>query len=316
MSGNLASVGEPSVCTLLEGNYHFGLGALVNSLYSHGFRGTVWAGCRGDLPPWAKPLEKDHIPPSFTPADGLVIRFCPVPSGIHLTNYKPAFMLSLLEAHRDLQGLFYFDPDIVIRCRWSFFEEWLGFGMTLVQEITNGTMPSDHPIRMQWKKLAASLGLTCHRDLNQYFNAGFVGVRRDQSPALEIWRQVIAASTAHGTDLASFMTGDRTCPIYSADQDALNLTAMVTDAALSTIGPEGMDFVPGGFTMSHAVGSPKPWNKRMTLSALDGRGPSAADHAYWSHTQTPICLYPERMMFWKKLDMLCGKAIGRVIRRT
>src|SRR6185437_1551183 len=44
---------QSTVCTVAEGAYHFGVAALCNSLYRHGFRGRVFVFYRGDLPAWA-----------------------------------------------------------------------------------------------------------------------------------------------------------------------------------------------------------------------------------------------------------------------
>ncbi len=303
-----------TVCTLFEGNYHYGVGALVNSLYQYGFRGMIWAGYRGELPPWAKPLKNCKDYQEFKVADNCVIRFINLDVPIHLAHYKPNFMLDLWNNYcPEAEAMFYFDPDIVIKCRWSFYEEWVSRGIALCQDV-NAYMPSDYPVRMAWKDFAESKGYICHRQLNQYFNCGFVGVSQSHQSALSLWQNLLTSLEEKGIKLTVFTSGDRSELFPGPDQDTLNLMTMITPYPLSTIGPEGMDFIPGGFTMSHAVGKPKPWHKSMIYNALRGRSPSLADKAYWQHTQSPIQLYSQTKLFWKQIDLRYGAAIGRFIR--
>jgi hypothetical protein len=300
------------VCTLFEGNYHYGLGALVNSLHASGFKGCIWAGYRGDLPPWALPLRTVEGHGIYSVSEDCEIRFVPVQTKWHLTNYKPVFMLQVFDCDPGLQGLVYIDPDITIRCGWDFVRDWVSFGVALVEDITNGTMPADHPIRRKWAQFSTRLGMTGKRNLTRYYNGGFVGVSRNHQSCLHLWKRLIEELPGEGINLAGFMAAGREHPFGATDQDTLNLMAMTTEEPLSTIGPEGMDFVPGGFTMTHGVGSPKPWNKHMIAQALDGRRPSPADHAFFKNVTSPITLYSPLQLRFKKLKLRCAAAIGRL----
>ena len=306
---------KSAICTLFEGDYHFGVGALTNSLYHHGFRGIVWAGYRGELPPWAKPIEKHEKFNEYIIAKNCAIRFVKLDTSYHLTNYKPDFMLSLWnEFCPDTEALFYFDPDIVIKCRWSYFEEWASYGVAFCQEINWQNMSDNHPKMMGLKEFSKQLGLERYRESNRYYNAGFIGVQKNHISILELWKNLIECLGKTQVDLSKMHSGDPTSSIYTIDQDLFNLSVILTNCPISTIGPEGMDFIPGGFTMSHAAGATKPWRKKMFLSALmKKQRPSLADRGYWRHTQTPIKLYSDYRLFLNNFDLFLSIIIGRLI---
>lgn len=304
------------VCTLFEGNYHYGVGALANSLYTHGFRGCIWVGFRGELPPWAQPLVKEEGYSSFQVAPGCEIRFVRLATDRHLTNFKPEFMLDLLtRLDPKAEAAFYFDPDIVVKCRWSFFEEWAGCGVALCEDI-NSPMPASHPIRHQWRAFARRAGLELKRPVETYVNGGFVGLRRSQSGFLNLWRKFVDAIGNETGEFGTLMIERRPAAFYSADQDGLNMAIMSEQFELSLIGKEGMDFIPGGYTMSHAAGGAKPWRKRMLASALRGVPPNLADKGYWRHVATPIRLYSPVRRLWQELTLRLGALLGRYVRRA
>lgn len=307
-----------AICTLFEGDYHYGLGALVNSLYRHGFRGVIWAAYRGSLPPWATGLRDAPDYQEFSVGQGCVIRFVPVDTSVHFANYKPRFILDVWERLcPEAEALFYFDPDITIKCRWGFYEEWITHGVAICQEIINSAMPDDHPIRMGWKAFLEQRGYPVRQQVNQYFNSGFLGVTRPHMSILTLWRDIIESLKDMDVDITKFFTPlDRSHLILSPDQDALNIALMTCSHPRSTIGPEGMDLVPGGFTMSHAIGSPKPWRKKMIREALRGKAVGPADKGYWANTQGPIQLYSARTFFWKHVALRASAAIGRFIQRS
>lgn len=309
---------QTTVCTLFEGDYHYGLAALVNSLHKNQFQGDVYAGFRGELPEWAlKSIPNSTLQwkngATLIISEYLQIHFLPIDTTYHLTNYKPDFMLSLLEGPaKEALGLFYFDPDIVIKCDWHFFEKWITHGVALVHEITSNDMPDTHPLRQEWKQIIRSNNLTVARTMTSYINGGFCGIQKKDTEFIRTWKIILdIAYDQYNIDPAKFMPFNRMHPFYGTDQDALNISAMCYKSNISEIGPEGMDFIHGGWIMSHAVGSPKPWRKNYFISSLRGLTPSLPDHQYWNNVNGVINSYPKLTYLLKKTMLLMSSFIGR-----
>ena len=313
-----------TVCTLFEGHYHFGVAALTNSLYRHGFVGSIYAGYRGQLPKWAskaKPNESLRWKGGKTlqVAGNIELHFLPVTTNHHLANYKPDFMLKLWRGPAEkATSISYFDPDIVIKCRWTFFDAWMTYGIALVHEIVNNPMPYNHPIRLGWGKLAENANLRICNDLNNYFNSGFCGVSKENVEFIENWRKLIeSAVTYFGFNPAQMgMSKDTPHTLGAAgDQDAMNLAAMCSKLPMSEVGPEGMDFKAGGSIMSHAAGTKKPWKKQFILSSFKGIRPSIADKEYWKYVNGPIENYSSIKRIVKRSSISVASLIGRLYSR-
>jgi hypothetical protein len=303
-----------AVCTLFEGSYHYGVGALANSLYAHGYRGTIYAGFRGKLPPWVTGAKTTDGFIEFSPVEGLVIRFIPLTTKIHLTNFKPDFMLSLWEDHcPQAQSFFYFDPDIVVMCPWTFFENWVQAGVAVCADV-NPAMPPNHPIRHAWKQYYLPHGITFRREPDIYFNGGFFGLRREQMEFLHCWQKLQQLMAPDFGGLQNVNVRDRTYLFHKTDQDALNIAAMASESPISPMGQDGMDFQQGGggYVMSHALGWQKPWDKQFVRSLFRrGNPPSRADRIYFRCVKSPIQLYPSATLSYKRLFLLTASFLGR-----
>ena len=282
------------ICTLFEGNYHLGVAVLINSLHKNGYTGNIFVGYRGKLPNWSSDAAPNPQIPwenclTLKVASNLNVHFLPIETDIHFTNYKPKFILDLWSMYAadkpEIEGIFYFDPDIVNKGPWDFYERWIGYGIAVVHEVVYHDMPHLHPKRCQWMAISNKAGIEVKNRLNSYVNAGFIGVSRAHLPFIEMWKNLIQT----GVDHFSFNPTQFGQSIYGSDllkmgdQDLLNLSLMCTPFPISEYGPEGMDFSNGGWLMSHATGAPKPWNNKYLLQWLKGRKPSIQNKVYWQN---------------------------------
>jgi hypothetical protein len=304
------------VVTLFEGDYHQGAAALINSLCAAGFDGAVVCGYRGPLPPWA------HAARQLEPVE---VDFVALETKVHLTNYKAEFLLHVwTHLHPGAARLYYFDPDIVIKARWSFFEEWADYGVALVEDV-NSPLPESHPRRGAWRRCLAQRHRRVRRETSCYVNGGFIGLSRAQQGFLHEWNEAMALVGAEigGLERSMFSFGtvrpDMESPAYpfnKTDQDALNIAVMTASQPVSIMGAEGMDFRPGGWTMSHALGAEKPWRKHYVRAALAGRVPSQADREFWRHTLTPLPVFTPATTRRRRSALQLAALLGRCYRRS
>lgn len=284
------------ICTVFEGDYHYGVAALVNSLSKNGFDGAFYAGYRGKLPPWANP-SVNHGTAEMRLQNGMRVHFIPLDTDLHLCNYKPEFMLNVWDREcPEAEAGFYFDPDIVVLCRWGFFEEWVLGGVALCADATP-ELPPTHPLRHAWRRYFEAHGEKLDREQSFYINSGFVGLRREQRAFLESWRKMIHLSRPAAGDLKYINLGDPTILFSIPDQDCLNAATMSSTEPISCMGRDGMSFLGGGHVMSHAIGTPKPWQKRPLWDAFRrGQRPTHTDRIFLDHVSSPIPAYsPSRL---------------------
>ena len=314
-----------AICTLLEGGYHHGLGPLVNSLVGNGFRGVVWAGIRGGLPPWALPVSEAGAYAEFAAAPDCLIRFIRLDTTAHLTNYKPDFMLRVLEREApDCAGLFYIDPDVVVGHAWRFFENWITCGVAVCEDV-NSPCAAQHPRRVGWRRFYAERGVVLRPGLSEYANGGFVGVRREEIAFLRLWKQMQDQlwETLGGAEYVGIgggksiagRAGFADC-FDKTDQDVLNAALeALSGIAVSFVNQQAMGFLPGRALLPHALGPSKPWSKRYLRDALRGRAPRAVDKAYWHWAAAgPVRVFSPEHLRRQRLCLRVASALGRILR--
>lgn len=297
-----------AVCTLFEGHYHLGVGALINSLHASGFVGCIVCGHRGPEPFWADAARRLK--------GSIDVRFVPVSPSIHFTHYKPQFMQECWAAHTpDAQQLYYFDPDIVVKAPWQVIARWAADGVALCEDV-NPYLPARHPYRLAWEDFLRSHGIIPTRRLDRYYNAGFLGLPRSCRPVLDIWSQIIACAEKEIGSLDTIKVDRPNALLHTPDQDALNMALMVSDAPLNGAGPEAMDFATGGHLLSHAIGRRKPWRGGFLKDALHGKPPGSAQKSFFRFVDSPLRLFPSSQLARLRLSLLSSALVGRIYRRA
>ena len=307
---------SPSViCTMFEKRYALGVGALTNSLVAAGFTGTFCIGYRGPLPTWLEQCTVER-PGEQWRIGGMTLRFIALDTADHFTNHKPQFMLRLLDQeYPQAERVAYIDPDIVVKCSWNYIEEWSTDAVAVCADI-NAQCPIGHPLRRQWQRYFAPHGLVFRQQAAVYVNAGFIVVPRSQRVLLEEWRRVQELMAPAIGGLGTAFPKDRTFLFHMTDQDALNTVLDCTTAQISVIGQDGMDFIPGGYVLSHAQGRPKPWDKGFVHQALRGFPATLPDKHYWRFVSTPLVIHPPLTRLRARIGLKISSAIGRLYRRS
>jgi hypothetical protein len=305
------------VCTLYEGHYDHGVGSLINSLHESGFAGSIYIGYRGAKPFWIGQCAPEPDGTTFRIEPGIRVHLVALAITTHFANYKPQFLLQVLALSGSANAqLYYFDPDIVVFCPWTFIREWASDAVALCTDI-NGQCGLNHPLRLGWRRFFTSKGLAMdHPRVDVYINSGFIGLPSSCVRLLESWivfqdHAFKAIGGAH-----SYYMQNRTFLFHTPDQDMLNAALENCDCPLSIIGQDGMDFIPGGYVMSHAVGQPKPWRKPFVRYALAGRPPSLMDRRYLNYIDRPLRLCSPSAAAWRRGSAMLAALIGRFMRRS
>lgn len=128
---------------------------------------------------------------------------------LHMVHEKPKwfrYFTEVIEPNAD--EYFFFDSDIVIVNRMSFFGEWVKQGVAICEDI-NYSMSRNHPIRMQWKGFANEEGLQVVSELDWYYNSGFLGWTKDTKGFLSEWEKCFGILAKRSGDMKKFRVHDR-----------------------------------------------------------------------------------------------------------
>ena len=318
------------VCTLFEGDYHYGVAALLHSLHNQGFKGRMFAGYRGQRPEWAASAVSLDLPEwpgacRLPVSEGCELFLLPMSTQAHFANIKPDFMLGLFAvAKLGINSLLYLDPDICLVRPWQFVADWLSCGVALCEDV-NSPMSPLHPRRVGWHRYFAQYKLTLKKSPTDiYVNSGCVGVARTQLQILENWKLLgqHMAEAIGGMGVTKLTNGQAFSKkgfadcFDCSDQDVLNAAMAITaEVDYSILSKSAMGFTPGDHVLPHALGPRKPWRRRYVREALAAWAPTAADKAFWKSIEGPLNAMPAAMIARRRRQLSIATLIARFYRR-
>jgi len=288
------------ITTLAENKYFYGVSALINSIIKHGtYANKIIVGYRGDLPKWLPKLKSNNRGKHIELKGGLIVEFVEVDGDLHMVHEKPKWFYYLtFNLEPDAEEYFFFDSDIIIINRMSFFGEWVKQGVAICEDV-NFDMGITHPIRKQWSQLAENNNMPIVNHLDRYYNSGFLGWTQSTKQFIKDWYRCSQIMNKISGDLKKFRVHDRTNIVLSANQDSLNMAAMVTECELSVLGPEAMGFRYGFSLMLHPLGK-KPWDINFSKGFFKGIKPRDGDLAFWEHVNcAELKPLPNSLVLWK-----------------
>jgi hypothetical protein len=305
------------VCTLAEGSYFNGVAALTNSLVHAGFQGSVVVGYRGDKPTWLAQLKEDHVSGVYVVAPQVHLKLVELPGTWHLNNCKAHFIKQiLLEQFPDVDLVFYFDTDIVIKHSWDAFVGWARDGVVLVLDVADSYMSPHHVYRRAWQSLAAKQGLKC-RDFTGYVNGGCIGINRAYAEFAIVWSALMEELERDGADMKEMKNWTGKLAFSRMDQDVLNATIMATNTPIALLGSEAMGMFPwANVVIPHAMFQKKPWSRKYLLDALRGFPPDRTHLAYWEFVDGPIRPFNRSKLVGKKIQVRIARLIGLLHSRS
>ena len=181
-------------------------------------------------------------------------------------------------------------------------------------------MPANHPSRLRWLEIG---NYASQRNLEVYFNSGFLSVKQSDLNFLDLWIKLIdkygnmdVPMDGKG-DISDWRIGGRWNNIFSPNQDTLNIALMLFEKSIVTLGPDAMDFVEGGVRLiPHAIGKNKPWRRRFVAEAIMGKPTRLVDILFWKYATYPCPAFKKTTKKYKKIGIKISQLISRIIRKT